>query len=86
MYDAAISITEELSVILNRRVPLQFLTDSKSLFNFISKGSRTSKKRTMIDIPCAKEAFRKGNISDIVEKGNLDLHPEQRIIRSKSVH
>ena len=65
MFDAAITINSELEAILRRRVPLQLFTDSKSLFDVISKGSKTSEKRLMLEIAAAREAFRDQVISDI---------------------
>ena len=65
MFDTAIAVSKELSVVMNQRVPVQLLTDSKSLFDVISKGSRTSEKRTMLDIAAAREGFRDKLISDI---------------------
>ena len=44
---------------------MQILTDSKSLLDVISKGSRTSEKRMMLDIAAAREGFRDKVISDI---------------------
>lgn len=41
MYVAVIEITEELYLLLHRRVPLHLHTDSKRTFYVISKGSRT---------------------------------------------
>lgn len=47
------------------KVLLQLITDSKSLFNVISKGSRTLEIRMMLDIAAAREGFRNKVISDI---------------------
>lgn len=49
----------------NRRVPVQFQTDRKSLLDVISKGSRTSKMLTMLDIAAGIELFRDKIISYI---------------------
>lgn len=65
MFDIAITLSVELSDILGYRVPVQLMTDSKSLFDIISKGSRTSEKRMMLDIAAAREGFRDKAISDI---------------------
>lgn len=65
MSDAAVTINKELSSILGHIVPLQLLTDSKCLFDVISKGSRTSEKRLMLDIAVAREQFRVSDVSDI---------------------
>lgn len=72
MFDIAVALSEELSTVVKQRVPVQLLTDSKSLFDVISKGSRTSEKRTMLDIAAAREGFRDKIISDIgfVRSGN----------------
>lgn len=72
MFDLAIAIPLELSTMMGKSVPLQLLTDSKSLFDVISKGSRTSEKRSMLDIAAAREGFRDRLISDIglVRSGN----------------
>eukprot|EP00171_Calliarthron_tuberculosum_P022721 IDg22721t1 len=65
LFDIAATLSEELSVVLTRKIAVQLLTDSKSLFDVISKGSRTSEKRTMLDIAAAREGFRDKVISDI---------------------
>ena len=41
------------------------MTDSKSLFDIISKGSRTSEKRIMIDIHASRAAYMAHEISNI---------------------
>ena len=46
-------------------MPLPLRTDSKSLFDVISKGSRASEKRMMLDIAAAREGFKEKTISDI---------------------
>ena len=53
LFDIAATLASELGEIYGRRIPVQLLTDSKSLPDVISKGSRTSEKRTMVDIAAA---------------------------------
>jgi len=65
MFDIAVTLAEEIRTTFERRVPLHLLTDSKALFDIISKGSRTSEKRMMLDIAAAREGFRDRVISDI---------------------
>lgn len=66
MFDAAFSLAEELRTIHPKLgVPVKLYTDSKSLFDVISKGSKTAEKRLMLDIACAREGFRRHDISDI---------------------
>ena len=63
--DTAITLGQEIECLLDNKIPVQLLTDSKSLFDVISKGTRTSEKRTMLDIAASREAFRDKVISDI---------------------
>lgn len=41
------------------------LTDSKSLFDVISKGSDTCEKRLMIDIAATRQAYDQENINEL---------------------
>lgn len=63
--DYAITLSQELHLLVSKLIPVQLLTDSKCLFDVIAKGSRTSEKRTMLDVAAAREAFRDKTISDI---------------------
>ena len=65
MFDVAVTLAEELRQITKRPIPLHLLTDSKALFDVISKGSKTSEKRLMLDVAAAREGFRDKVISDI---------------------
>ncbi len=65
LFDIAATLASELGDIYGRRIPVQLLAGSKSLFDVISKGSRTSEKRTMLDIGAAREGFGDKVISDI---------------------
>lgn len=64
MFDVAVTLAKELRSIYDRTIPLRLLTDSKALFGIISKVSRTSEKRMMLDIAAAREVFRDRIISD----------------------
>ena len=65
LFDIAATLSKELGAIMRKTIPVQLFTDNKSLFDVISKGSRTSEKRTMLDIAAAREGFRDRIISDI---------------------
>lgn len=65
LFDIAATYASELSEIYSRWIPVQLLTDSKSLFHVISKGSRTPAKPTMLHTAAAREGFRDKDIRDI---------------------
>lgn len=65
MSDYAITLAMELNSLLNKNIPVHLLTDSKCLFDVIAKNSKTSEKRTMLDIASVREAVREKVISDI---------------------
>ena len=48
LLDVAAVLAAELQALTGVKVPVQILRDSKSLFDVISKGSRTSEKRMML--------------------------------------
>ena len=64
--DVALTIAKELEVLSRKRMPVQLLTDRKSLFQVLSKWTRTTEKRMMIDIAASLEFFRHKIISDIL--------------------
>ena len=66
LFDHAFTLSAELrSIHPGAPVPVKLLTDNKSLFDVISKGSKTSEKRLMLDIAGAREGFGRHEISDI---------------------
>ena len=65
LFDTSVAIASDLQTCLRKKIPIQLLTDSKSLFDVISKDTRTSQKRTNIEIAVAREGFKDRFISDI---------------------
>lgn len=66
MYDVASTLKKELEELHpGHDFPMVLLSDSKNLFDVISKVTRTSEKRLILDIECAREGFKKGKITDI---------------------
>ena len=65
MFDKAISIRHQVEEILKQRVALQLLTDSKSLVDVISKGSRKSERKLMIDITNVRQGYQNNEIDNI---------------------
>lgn len=48
----------ELGRMVGCKIPIHLLTDSKSLFDVVSRGSRTSEKRLMLDIVDTRKGFK----------------------------
>lgn len=65
MYDYSIALLQDLAKLMGVSIAFQLLTDSKSLFEVIWKGARTSEKCLMLDISAAPEGFRDKIISGI---------------------
>ena len=63
--DDAPSLRSQIEHALERPVLMHLLTDSKSLFDIISKGTRTSEKIIMLDICAAREGYKSREISNI---------------------
>jgi hypothetical protein len=55
----------DLEQIIRGSVPITMLTDSKSLFDIITKSSTTSEKRLQIDVAAARNAYHEGELSEI---------------------
>ena len=64
LFDNAFDIPSEVKQALRRSVPIHLLTDSKSLFDIISKGSRTSEKGKMLDIHATRQGYQNRDISN----------------------
>lgn len=50
LFEAAVSLSEGLTILMQIPVPLQLLTDSSSILDIILRSSRTSGKRNMLGI------------------------------------
>jgi hypothetical protein len=53
-FDQGFANKNDLQEILGKVIPLTILTDSKTLFDVITKASYTHKKRILIDLACAR--------------------------------
>ena len=65
LFDDAYTIRSQTENAIGRAIPMHLLTDSKSLFDIISKGSRTSEKRIMHEIHANRQAYQAHEISKI---------------------
>lgn len=64
-FDASYTIKRDLELTLKRPVCLNIFTDSKSLFDIITKCSSTTEKRLLIDIQTVREAYERFEFSDV---------------------
>jgi hypothetical protein len=64
-FDRGFALRDDLQAMLGTIIPLKMYTDSKCLFDVITKGSMTAERRLQIDIALAREGFNKGWISDM---------------------
>lgn len=64
--DADVTLTKNFSYLMNRRVPLQPLTDYNCLFDVTSKSLHTSKNRSMLNAAAAREHFCNRNVLEIL--------------------
>ena len=65
LFDDALAISKHLEFVLRKPIPVHILTDSKSMFDTILKGSRTIEKRVMLDIYVTRQAYKSKEISNI---------------------
>ncbi len=61
-----IALAHDLSAILQRKVSLVVFTDSKCLFDTITKLSTVSEKRFLIDIAAIGEAYTTGDLTNVL--------------------
>ena len=64
-FDIGFMIKYDLQLLTGNVIPLIIMTDSLSLFDFITKATVTTEKRLMIDLNAVREAYQKHKIMDI---------------------
>ncbi len=64
-FEYASTMKHNLEAILGKHIPLKMLTDSKSLFDVITKNSSTFDRRLMIDVKVVGDAYDDFFISDV---------------------
>ncbi len=64
-FDTAFILKHDLERIYHQHLPLVMLTDSKQMFDVITRASHTTEKRLMIDVAAAREAYNRHEISNV---------------------
>lgn len=64
-FDRTYMIKREFQNMLGKSIPFTMFTDSKSLFDVLTKCSITTEKRLMIDIKTVREAYDRQEVSDV---------------------
>ena len=65
LFDDAMAIRSQIEHALQEPVPMNLMTNLKSFFDIISKGSRTSEERAMLEILATRQAYQRQKISNI---------------------
>ena len=63
--DIGLTLKHDLENILGRPIGLQMCTDSKTLFDVVTKNTTTTEKRLMIDIKAVRESYERMELSDV---------------------
>eukprot|EP00180_Rhodochaete_pulchella_P000372 Plantae.Rhodophyta-Rhodochaete_pulchella.ctg12617.p2 GENE.Plantae.Rhodophyta-Rhodochaete_pulchella.ctg12617~~Plantae.Rhodophyta-Rhodochaete_pulchella.ctg12617.p2 ORF type:complete len:137 (-),score=21.90 Plantae.Rhodophyta-Rhodochaete_pulchella.ctg12617:1933-2343(-) len=64
-FDSSFMIRYDLELILKQEIPLTMLTDSKQVFDVITKASHPTERRLLIDIAAAREVYNRNEISNV---------------------
>jgi Reverse transcriptase (RNA-dependent DNA polymerase) len=64
-FDCAFTLKHDLEGLLCQKVPVTILTDSRSLFDVITRNSATSERRLMIDVSATRQAYERHETSDV---------------------
>jgi len=64
-FDEAYMLRYDLERLYDHHIPLTVLTDSKQLFDVITRGSHPTEKRLLIDVAAAREAYGQRELSNV---------------------
>jgi len=64
-FEAALILKLDLERIYRQQLPLVMLTDSKQIFDVITRASHTTEKRLVIDVATAREAYNRNEMSNV---------------------
>lgn len=84
-FDRAYMLKCDLETILKVEIPLHIFTDSKSMFDVLTKPSSTTERRLMIDLRALQEAYKREEISHVGLIGS-EHNPADGLTKSKPNH
>ena len=86
-FDSAYVLRQDLQQLLNVNIPLKMFTDSKSLFDVITKCTMTAEKRLMIDIFAINQAYDGREITNVgfVRSENNIANGFTKVMKSESL-
>jgi len=58
-------LRHDLERLCDCHIPMTILTDSKQLFDVVTRGSHPTEKRLLIDVAAAREAYNRREISNV---------------------
>lgn len=64
-FDEAFVLCYDLEQLYGRRIPLSLFTDSKQLFDVVTKASHPTEKRLMVDVAAARQTYNRYDISNV---------------------
>lgn len=64
-FDMAFTIKRNMEPIIKQNIPFTMLTDSRSLFENLTKSPTTREKRLMIDLLTVKDAYQSFEVYDV---------------------
>ena len=64
-FDEAFIIRYDLERLYGRHIPINIFTDSKQLFDVVTKGSHPTEKRLMVDVAAARQAYTRHDILNV---------------------
>lgn len=64
-FDVGTVMARDLRSLLGKDIPINMFTDSKQLFDALTRGKQTTEKRLMIDIASAREAYKRFEIQAV---------------------
>lgn len=83
-FDATFAISADLRLVLGRELELVMFTDSKQLFDVLTRGKRTTERRLMVEIASARASYKVFEIHNVGLVRGSDI-PADGVTKTKSI-